>query len=399
MATMATDIHFSPLALTRALPFLPLAQGDIDYQVDRRSEPDLIDTLLADPATVVMLTRGGLVAVPRGQGKLVDRDNVTMRLATIPGAYVAAELKRYPEAIAMFLGTYGGARGQSVIAVDITRVPETGQSAVAPAAGPLGKTDAGTVDGALGTNGVFGVPDSAHQGADDAFDDSVGGAIGTQQQPKPTLLQQAIGRFDWVDLRGFAPHANAREAGQATSAITLSIWHSRQRYCPTCGAPVTPALAGWAQRCTNEADGNRILFPRVEPAVITAVVDGKDRLMLQHNAAWKDPKLYSVSAGFVEAGESLEHACRRETMEETGIELGEVRYLGSQPWPFPASLMMAFKAQAKTTDIRVDGEETVTARWVTRDEYTAELIAERMVAPGKATIARYMIEEWLGREL
>lgn len=88
--------------------------------------------------------------------------------------------------------------------------------------------------------------------------------------PKPTLLQQAVTRFDWVDLRGFAPHSNAREAGQATSAITLSIWHSRQRFCPTCGAAVRPALAGWAQRCTNEADGNRVLFPRVEPAVITA---------------------------------------------------------------------------------------------------------------------------------
>lgn len=142
-----------------------------------------------------------------------------------------------------------------------------------------------------------------------------------------------------------------------------------------------PALAGWAQRCTNEADGNRVLFPRVEPAVITAIVDGHDRLLLQHNAAWKDSRLYSVSAGFVEAGENLEHACRREAMEETGIKLGEVRYLGSQPWPFPASLMMAFKAHAITTDVRVDGEETMTARWVTRDEYTAELIAGRMAAP------------------
>ena len=128
-------------------------------------------------------------------------------------------------------------------------------------------------------------------------------------------------------------------------------------------------------------------------------MDGHDRLLLQHNAAWKDSRLYSVSAGFVEAGENLEHACRREAMEETGIKLGEVRYLGSQPWPFPASLMMAFKAHAITTDVHVDGEETMTARWVTRDEYTAELIAGRMAAPGRATIARYMIEEWLGREL
>ncbi|MBT1174465.1 NAD(+) diphosphatase [Bifidobacterium sp. LC6] len=413
---MTADIHFSPLALTRALPFLPLAQGDIDYQVDRRSEPGLIDELLQNPNTKVILTRAGRIAVPRGQGELVDYENVKMRLATLPGAYVTAELNRYPEAVAMFLGSYGGVRGESVVAVDISRVPAPGEhtdthhhagsaagcdgcttagqhGTTASVTGVLGTEDHGTVDGALS------VPDSAGQGADDAFDETVDLTTQQHPQPKPTLLQQSVERFDWVDLRGFAPHANAREAGQATSAITLSIWHSRQRFCPTCGAPVETALAGWAQRCSNAADGHRILFPRVEPAVITAIVDGQDRLLLQHNAAWKDERLYSVSAGFVEAGENLEHACRREALEETGIKLGEVRYLGSQPWPFPASLMMAFKAHAVTTDVHVDGEETVTARWVTRDEYTAELISGRMAAPGRATIARYMIEEWLGREL
>lgn len=94
---MTADIHFSPLALTHALPFLPLAQGDIDYQVDRRSEPGLIDELLAEPTTKVVLTRGGLVAVPRGQGELVDYENVKMRLATLPGAYVSAELHATPK--------------------------------------------------------------------------------------------------------------------------------------------------------------------------------------------------------------------------------------------------------------------------------------------------------------
>ena len=154
---MTADIHFSPLALTRALPFLPLAQGDIDYQVDRRSEPDLIDTLLADPATKVVLTRGGLVAVPRGQGDLVDYENVKMRLATLPGAYVGEELRRYPEAVAMFLGSYGGVRGECVIAVDISRVPDAGEGAV-PGAQPngvLGVQDAGTVDGAMGLASVL----------------------------------------------------------------------------------------------------------------------------------------------------------------------------------------------------------------------------------------------------
>ena len=361
---------FSPLALTQTLPFLPLAQGDIDYEVARRGEPDLFAKVLAEPATKVILVKDGKVAVPHGQGAIADYANVKMRLAQLPGAYVAAELESHPSALAIFLGSYGGRLGEHVVAVDVTHVQPNDT----------------TITAATARSG----------GADDAFAEVP--AHESQENAK-SLLESSATRFDWVDLRGFAPHSNAREAGQATSAITLSIWHSRQRFCPTCGAAVRPALAGWAQRCTNEADGNRVLFPRVEPAVITAIVDGHDRLLLQHNAAWKDSRLYSVSAGFVEAGENLEHACRREAMEETGIKLGEVRYLGSQPWPFPASLMMAFKAHAITTDVRVDGEETMTARWVTRDEYTAELIAGRMAAPGRATIARYMIEEWLGREL
>ena len=236
---------------------------------------------------------------------------------------------------------------------------------------------------------------SEHMGADDAFDE--------QREPEAktskSLLENAAERFDWVDLRGFAPHASAREAGQATTAISLGVWHARQRHCPTCGAPTEPALGGWAQRCTSEADGRRLLFPRVEPAVITAIVDHEDRLLLQHNSAWRNTGLYSVSAGFVEAGENLEHACRREAKEEVGIDLGELKYLGSQPWPFPASLMMAFKGVANTTDVHVDGDETLQARWMTRDEYMNELVTGRMEAPGKATIARYMIEEWLGHDL
>lgn len=332
------DIHFSPLALTQTLPFLPLAQGDIDYQVERRADPTLIDTVLADSAVKVIVVHGGLLAVPQGQGKFADYEAAKMRLATLPGSYVAAELSKVTGAVVMFLGTYGGT--QPVVAVDITRVA-SGSSA---------------------------------------------------------LFDQALTRFDWVDVRGFAPHANPREAGQATSAVCLAGWHASQQHCPVCGAPVSVVQAGWAQQCTDE-QCKQLLFPRIEPAVITTIVDGRDRLLVQHNAAWKDEQLYSVSAGFVEAGENLEHACRREAFEETGVEIGEVRYLGSQPWPFPASLMVAFKAQAKTTEIHVDGSETLDAQWVTRDEYTANLITGRMVTPGKATIARYMISEWLGREL
>ena len=214
---------FSPLALTQALPFLPLAQGDIDYEVSRRDEPDLFDTALLEPDTKVILVKDGMVAVPRGQGAIADYANVHMRLAQLPGAYVAAELHTHPTALAIFLGSYGGKRDEHVAAVDVSRV-----KAVEPVAAS-----------------------SEHMGADDAF--------GEQREPEAktskSLLESAAERFDWVDLRGFAPHASAREAGQATTAISLGVWHARQRHCPTCGAPTEPALGGWAQRCTSEADG------------------------------------------------------------------------------------------------------------------------------------------------
>ncbi|NEG78571.1 NAD(+) diphosphatase [Bifidobacterium avesanii] len=363
---------FSPLSLTGVLPFLPLAQGDIDYQVDRRGQEGLIDEVLAEPTTRVLLVNAGKLAVPRGQAAVVDYEAAKMRLALLPGAYMADELATHPGAVPIFLGAYGPRTdAEHMVAVDITR-------AAKPVAVPP-------------------VPDAAGVGADDAFE-----SVGAGQAPAgsaTSIIDQAAQRFDWVDLRGFAPHASAREAGLATSAASLSMWHNSQRFCPCCGAPVAPALGGWAQRCTSPDDRGRILFPRIEPAVITAIVDRKDRLMVQHNAAWRNELLYSVSAGFVEAGENLEHAARREAREETGVRVGELRYLGSQPWPFPSSLMMAFKGQAETDEIRVDGKEVTDAAWMTRDEYTHALIAGRLEAPGRATIARYMIEEWLGREL
>lgn len=194
---------FSPLALTQALPFLPLAQGDIDYEVSRRGEPDLFDTALLEPDTKVILVKDGMVAVPRGQGAIADYANVHMRLAQLPGAYVAAELHTHPTALAIFLGSYGGKRDEHVVAVDVSRVKA-----------------AETV-----------VASSEHMGADDAF--------GEQHEPESktskSLLESAAERFDWVDLRGFAPHASARSrpghdgdlAGRMACAPT-SLPHMRR---------------------------------------------------------------------------------------------------------------------------------------------------------------------------
>lgn len=351
---------FAPLALTQALPYLPLAQGSIDYQVERRADPGLIGRTLREAGARVALTRNGLLAVPLGQRNAAAQPHARMRLATLPGTYVADALASHPHVVAMYLGEVAGAHPERIVALDISAV-----DAVPPATR--------AVDAAFDERG-----------------DTAGG---------PAVLESAVQRFDWVDLRAFVPRASGRDIGVATTMLSLANWFAYQTHCPACGAPTRPAMSGWAQRCTNGDDGHRLLFPRVEPAVIMTVVDSQDRLLLQHNRAWADPTLYSVSAGFVEAGENLEHACRRETMEETGIEVGEVKYLGSQPWPFKISLMMAFKGQALSTRIQVDGEEVADARWVTRDEFTDLLVTGRISAPGKATIARYMIEEWYGRSL
>ncbi|WEV64346.1 NAD(+) diphosphatase [Bifidobacterium sp. ESL0732] len=378
---------FSSLALTQVLPFLPLAQGDIDYQTERRGDPNLIAEVLAQPKTTVVFVRDGLVAVPDGQAARVDFETAKIRLAEVPGEYVLRALgDRIDDSsktgiIPIFLGSYGigSNRPQAVVALDVSDFAEKagvesrdGESGMHP---DTGKGNAG-----------LGAETSSPQ---------------TDQSAQSQVLERALQRFDWVSLLGFAPHASARETGQATTAVALSNWHNSQKYCPRCGSRVRPAMSGWAQQCDNEncETHHSLLFPRIEPAVITSIVDGQGRLLLQHNKKWSDPSFYSVCAGFVEAGENLEHAVKREAAEETGLTLGEVKYLGSQPWPFPASLMVAFKARALGTDVKVDGLETLDARFFTRDEFAEALTTGQIKQPGKATVARYMIEEWYGQKL
>ena len=153
--------------------------------------------------------------------------------------------------------------------------------------------------------------------------------------------------------------------------------------------------AGWVRACT--VDGSEH-YPRTDPAVIMAVVDTDDRLLLGHATAWAGRR-YSTLAGFVEPGESLEHAVRREVAEETGVVVGDVTYAGTQPWPFPASLMVAFVARALTTGIEVDGVEVEHAAWFTRAELASAVAAGRVVPPPDSSIARALVEDWYGGPL
>jgi NAD+ diphosphatase len=211
----------------------------------------------------------------------------------------------------------------------------------------------------------------------------------------PDVPEAAPPGATWASLRVVGVTLSARDAGLATTAVALDAWHQRHPRCPRCGAPTDVVQAGWVRRCREEGSEH---YPRTDPAVIMAVVDDQGRLLLGHAAAWPEGR-YSTLAGFVESGESLEAAVRREVAEETGVRIGEVEYRGSQPWPFPASLMVGFVAHALTTHVQVDGTEVTEARWFTRQELRDAVVAGQVVAPGRTSIARALVEDWLGGPL
>ena len=196
----------------------------------------------------------------------------------------------------------------------------------------------------------------------------------------------------WQDLRQLGVVLDDTEAGLLTQAVSLMRWHAVHPRCPRCGAATRVVSAGWVRECPQDGSSH---FPRTDPAVIMSVVDADDRLLLGHNDAWP-ARRYSTLAGFVEPGESLEAAVRREVLEEVGVEVGEVTYLGNQPWPFPASLMLGFLGRAVGTAVRTDDLEISDARWFTREELAAAVAAGDVLLPPGISIARRIIEHWYG---
>jgi NAD+ diphosphatase len=187
-----------------------------------------------------------------------------------------------------------------------------------------------------------------------------------------------------------------RDAGLMTHAVALAYWHDTHTHCPRCGAATVPAPAGHLATCP--VDGTEH-FPRLDPAVIMLVTDPDDRCLLARNAAWPQRRM-SVLAGFVEPGESVEQAVAREVHEETAITVGQIRYLGSQPWPMPRSLMLGFQAVAPGGQrIVVDDEEIGEARWFSRAELRASIDEGELAIAPSSSIARRLIEFWYGGEL
>jgi NAD+ diphosphatase len=200
------------------------------------------------------------------------------------------------------------------------------------------------------------------------------------------------GRGHPAGLREAATELPADEAALAAYAASVLSWHRRHRFCANCGALTEVVDAGHERRCPACGAHH---FPRTDPVVIVRVIDERDRLLLGRSARWPAGR-YSLLAGFVEPGETLEDAVRRELREESGIEVSEVGYVASQPWPFPSSLMLGFHALARGEAPQADGDELEDVRWFERAEVedAAAGRGELRLAP-PYSIARRLIDAWL----
>ena len=207
----------------------------------------------------------------------------------------------------------------------------------------------------------------------------------------------------FVDLRQLGWLIPRDDAGLLAYARGMTYWHRTHQFCGTCGAPTESREGGHMRECANPKCG-RPSFPRTDPAVIMLVEhpgDGEHgpRCLLGRSGRWEFP-LYSTLAGFVEPGESLEEAVAREVREETNIHVEDVRYMASQPWPFPSSLMLGFRATATSTEIDIDPDELADARWFTPEEVNSfrewdEAATGEPRLPRRDSIARWLVQSWL----
>ncbi len=206
-------------------------------------------------------------------------------------------------------------------------------------------------------------------------------ALDAEQAP------QLIGDATFEDLRTIASVLPAEDAGLLGYARAMVSWRQRHRFCGTCGAPTRAAKGGHVVLCTNAACGVE-QFPRIDPAIIVLISDG-ERALLGRQASWPAGR-YSTIAGFVEPGESLEDAVEREVLEETGVAVDRIQYHSSQPWPFPASLMLGFTARALSTRVQRKDKELEDARWFSRED----VIARQVLLPPGQSISFRLIEHW-----
>jgi len=196
----------------------------------------------------------------------------------------------------------------------------------------------------------------------------------------------------WEGFRDVAARLDPTHTALFVEASAIANWHASHTHCPRCGAPTTVETGGWVRRCPVD---NSEHYPRTDPAIIVTVVGPDDRLLLGGGGP-RDAKNYSTLAGFVEPGESLEQAVVREIHEEVGVRVKACQYLGSQAWPFPASLMLGFTAVTDDSEAKPDGVEVTRARWFSRKELQEAVLSGEIVISTRLSIARSLIEHWYG---
>ena len=376
-----------------------LARSAVDRVSARRADTDWLAATWADPVTRVLVLENARALVRFGD-KEAD-------LVLVPPAEA-------PEGLRFLLGVddaevaYFGVMGppgclESPTATEMSTDPSiTGKvEPAAPEQAPEAPAEDGPQQEAPGetAGGTDAEAPAGDAAAGEAADAEAAAPVAPEQQTvteQVAWLARAKPGLRPADLREAAALLNDRDAGLFTHAVALANWHATHTHCPRCGTPTVTVAAGHAQRCP--VDGSEH-FPRVDPAVIMLVTDPDDRCLLARNRRWPERRV-SILAGFVEPGESAEQAVAREVGEETGITVGRVRYVGSQPWPMPQSLMLGFRASAGgDLEIRVDEEEIAEAHWFSRDELRSALASREILLPPPVSIAHRLIESWYGEEL
>ncbi|KAB1655104.1 NAD(+) diphosphatase [Pseudoclavibacter chungangensis] len=315
---------------------LPLARHHTDRDSEHRADPGLLDSLRGDPGTRVLLLRAGDALLRRGAD-----GNPELDLRTVDSL------------------------------ADIEAVVDAFEDRDGGRLVYLGRTTRERSGGTGEPSGTRVVSIDLDEGA------------AHRVEPDP-------GR--WASLREVANVLDEVDCGLYTEALAMANWHRVNGFSPRSGHRSRAQLAGWVRGGTEEGD---LVFPRTDAAVIAAVVDADDRILLGANAQWT-PKRFSLLAGFVEPGESFESAVAREVWEESRARIVEPRYLGSQPWPFPASIMVGFTCRLHPDQdpesVRPDDDEIIDLRWFTREEIVDYL----GTLPGTVSIARAILEDWYG---
>ena len=318
------------------LESLALARGTVDRVTEKRTDTEWLDAAWQDPGTRVLVVSDGQA--------LVRADDEHVELVFVPP-------RQAPPGTRFLLGQDADAVVYFGVAGDLPDPP--------------------------------GSPDPSVPG-------SPAPAPSPPRSPAPAPSVRV------ASLREVGTLLGDRDAGLLTHAVALANWHVTHTHCPVDGAPTVSAPGGHFTVCPRDGTEH---FPRTDPAVIMLVTDPDDRCLLARNAAWPGRRV-SILAGFVEPGESVEQAVIREVAEETGIKVTNVRYVGSQPWPMPRSLMLGFRADAPAGQaITVDHDELAEAYWFSRDELLAAIEAREIALPPPVSIARHIIESWFGGPL